>query len=314
MTANKLTLSYFGGEFRIDLEGDAEYIANERAEFNKSVLHLSNSVNKTSCENYQITHEDSSKLASETINQVNPAELKTSDIQNYESLAEFMENKGFTSVIDQTLGIAYYIDVIKGNKSFTATEIRELSASIRMSDITNMTYNINRGIKNGYIKELTDKEDGEKKFTFLKKGIQYIDEYKGGESKKPRKSTPRKKTQRSDSSLLKYSLDDLHLENYCALEDLGNASEKIHVLIYIYTKETGNEIFTHLDIEQILLEKFKIKIGSSTVRHCFGKMKPSYFNKTVNTEGQAQYRLMSDGIKEAERIILEHNPNFIPKP
>ncbi|MBE6070192.1 MAG: hypothetical protein E7211_21250 [Clostridium lundense] len=313
MTANKLTLSYFGGEFRIDLEGDAEYIANERAEFNKSVLSFSQSISQ---EHYKKSQETPQTTSEPKIEIPMTNGSNTESEQKYESLSEFIIKKNFITGVARILGIGYYIDIIDQNGYFTGTQIQDQLKKCRLPPSTNISRDISYNIKKGYITELDEDGEGEKRYKLLTLGIQYVETYKSEEPTKQKKSNPRKKTSKtpkSNTQLLHYSLDDLHLENYCTLDDLGNAAEKIHVLIYIYTKETGNEMFTHYDIEQILVEKFKQKISNSTIRHALSSMKSSYFDKRT-TDGQVQYRLMSDGIKEAERIILEHNPNFIPKP
>lgn len=143
-----------------------------------------------------------------------------------------------------------------------------------------------------------------KAFSILDDGIKWCESYKTAEpdaKKKPTRSKPLKAN--VESPLLSISLDELNLDNYCDVSKLSKFNEQMLVIMLIYTKEKQIEYFSFSDIVAVFKTKFKLPATDRKVRYAFdtgGTM----FDKKVEKK-VAYHKLMSSGIKEAERIVSQ---------
>ena len=158
-------------------------------------------------------------------------------------------------------------------------------------------------------REMKEKKDGLKAYCVLENGKRWCEEYmahttdtkkKGNKAKSP-KTTP-------ESALLAFSLDELNLEKYCDITPL-KFNEQMLVVMLMYTREKGIEYFSFNDIVSVFKTKFKIPTTDRKVRYAFDNG-GTMFDKKVEKK-IAYHKLMSSGIKEAERIIAEQNTNTV---
>lgn len=229
---------------------------------------------------------------------------------NYESLAGFLRDKKFTTGVEIVMGVAYYIEHINQVNPFTSRDIETALDDSRQNKPGNISQMIVQNIKKGYLRELKEKKDGLKAFCVLEKGKNWCENYVAHIAE-PKKKNAKPKSQRStpESELLAITLDELNLEKYCDVTQLTKFNEQMLVVMLMYSREKGVEYFSFNDIVSIFKSKFKIPATDRKVRYAFDNG-GTMFDKKVEKK-VAYHKLMSGGIKEAERIIAEQRADTI---
>lgn len=299
--SNKIHIKF--GPIEFEAEGDSDLIERERAQFfsvlPQAIMAVSPVVPASPTQADDDIYPQPAKLLEST--PVLPAESATS---NYESLAGFLREKKFGTGVEVVMGVAYYIEHIEHADAFTSRDIEAALDDARQTKPVNIPQMIAQNIKKGYLRELKEKKDGLKAYCVLEKGKNWCEEYVPHVSDAKKKTT-KAKSQRAtpESPLLSIPLDELNLEEYCDVTQLTKFNEQMLVVMLMYTREKGIEYFSFNDIVSVFKTKFKIPATDRKVRYAFDNG-GTMFDKKVEKK-IAYHKLMSSGIKEAERIIAE---------
>lgn len=306
--SNKIHIKF--GPIEFEAEGDSDLIERERAQFFSVLPQAIMAVSP-------VVPASPTLLESEDI-YPQPARLPESALVlstekatgNYESLAGFLREKKFGTGVEVVMGVAYYLEHIDGMETFTSKDIETALDEARQEKPGNIPQMIVQNIKKGYLREMKEKKDGLKAYCVLGKGKNWCENYiphVSDSKKKSTKAKPQRTT--SESALLAYSLDELNLENYCDVTQLTKFNEQMLVVMLMYTREKGVEYFSFSDIVAVFKTKFKIPATERKVRYAFDNG-GTMFDKKVEKR-VAYHKLMSGGIKEAERIIAEQKADSV---
>lgn len=301
--SNKLHIKI--GPIDFEIEGDGELIEREREQFFRLLPQAISAVSPVTPVSPQFSDSVKASIAAPVIIEDTEASIDNGHGSvNYESLAELIRSKHFSTDVETTMGAAYYLQFCRGSTAFTARDIEQAFDDERQNKPKNISQMIIQNIKKGYLREQKEKVNGRKSYCVLERGKNWFETY-AAETPEVKKKTVKSKANKptAESSLLSIPLDELHLEKYCDITQLTKFNEQMLVLMLMYTKEKGIEYFSFNDIVSVLKVKFKIPATDRKVRYAFdcGGTK---FDKKVEKK-VAYHKLMTSGIKEAERIVAE---------
>lgn len=286
------------GPIEFEAEGDSELIERERAQFfsllPQAIVAVSPVVSTPSLvdENSEIN-----AFPLETESTLLPE--KSSSV--YSSIASFLNDKKFSTDVELVMGVGYYIECIEKNGVFTSKDVENKLIEARKAKPGNISQMLTQNIKKGYLRECADKKDNLKAYSILDEGIKWCESYIAPTTDSNKKGTRAKHEGAPESPLLAFSLDELNLDNYCDVLKISKFNEQMLVVMYIYTKEKNIEYFSFKDIVAVFKIKFKLHATNRKVRYALdngGIM----FDKKVEKK-VVYHKLMSAGIKEAEKII-----------
>lgn len=300
--ANKIHIKL--GPIEFEAEGDSELIERERAQFftllPQAIMAVSPVVpSAPHILEVEDVHTQSTRLPEHT-----PVLDSPKRGPQYESLAEFMRDKKFSTGVEIVMGVAYYVECIEGMDSFTSKDIEAALDNARQNKPVNISQMLTQNIKKGHLRELKEKKDGLKAYCILEKGKNWCEEYTPHVSENKKKVTHAKTPKSSvESPLVSIPLDELNLDKYCDISQLTKFNEQMLVVMLMYTREKGIEYFSFNDIVSVFKTKFKIPATDRKVRYAFDSG-GTMFDKKVEKK-IAYHKLMAGGIREAERIIAE---------
>lgn len=300
--ANKIHIKL--GPIEFEAEGDSELIERERAQFftllPQAIMAVSPVVpSAPSVLEVEDIHPQSTGLLEHP-----PVLDAPRNTPQYESLAEFMRDKKFSTGVEIVMGVAYYVEHFEDMDSFTSKDIEAALDNARQTKPGNISQMLVQNIKKGYLRELKEKKDGLKAYCVLEKGKNWCEEYIPHVSENKKKTSRTKAAKPSaESQLVSIPLDELNLEKYCDISQLTKFNEQMLVVMLMYTREKGIEYFSFNDIVSIFKTKFKIPATDRKVRYAFDSG-GTMFDKKVEKK-IAYHKLMAGGIREAERIIAE---------
>ncbi|MHB8087408.1 MAG: hypothetical protein ACYDH2_04085 [Anaerolineaceae bacterium] len=294
------------GPIEFEVEGDNDLIEREREQFFKLLPQAITTVTPVVIDRAKF-----SEAAREIIDLNNPLDLpslpKQKTPQSYESIAQFIKQKGFSSIRELVLGISLYIDQIENKTPFTVKDIEEKYSEARITKPSNINDAINKNITKGYLLESPEKRDGLKTFRISQSGIEWVQNYQVSENsiiKTAKNAKPRVNKKNVETQLLNISLDELNLEKYCDISSLESIRDQVFVVTYIYSIEKKVDYFTYEDIVSILKNKFNVSITHRQVKYVFENVGTLFDKK--NEGRKVSYKIMASGIKEATRINSEN--------
>jgi hypothetical protein len=295
------------GSIEFEAEGDSEIIEREREQFFNLLPQVLVTLSPAITERIPMVEISPDVSNNYSDNSTVTTLLDSPPLIQYESIASFLNSKSFGNDVDLVMGVSYYLDCIEKNSSFTAKEVENKLSEARRGRPSNTSHCINLNIKKGFIGESSDKKDGKKAYRVLSEGIKWCESYIPSEmiqKKKTVKSNPS-----TESSLLSFPLDELNLDNYCEISSLEKLDEQILVMMLIYTKEKNIDYFSFEDIVSVLKTKFKVPVTSRKVQYFFEKSGTKFDRKTEKK--RAYHKLMSSGIKEAEKIVFQFKEGLL---
>ena len=301
--SNKLHIKM--GPIEFEIEGESDLIEREREQFFKLLPQAILAVSPVVPESQHIYEQQENGQDSLLLPEVepNPAE-SLPQTKKYETLAEFLRERKFVTDVQVAMGVAYYLQYNENLDSFTSKDIEKALDNERQNKPGNISQMLIQNIRKGYLRELKEKKAGRKAYCVLEKGKNWCENYVHSvpdNKKKPSKSRGQKPT--VESSLLSISVDELNIDNYCDITQLTKFNEQMLVVMLMYTKEKGVEYFSFNDIVSIFKTKFKIPATDRKVRYAFDSG-GTMFDKKVDKK-IVYHKLMSSGIREAERIVRE---------
>ena len=298
--ANKIRIKL--GPIEFEAEGDSELIEREREQFFSLLPQAIAAVSPVVPPSSQLleakpVEENFSELPINT-----PASTQLAHNGEYESLAGFLNDKKFSTGVEIVMGVAYYIEYINKAGAFTSKDVENALDESRKDKPGNTSQMLTQNIKKGYLRACKEKKDGLKSYCVLDRGKDWCESYVAP-VKDDKKKGSRTKQQKSpvESSLICISTDELNLDKYCDVSQIAKFNEQMLVVMLMYTREKGIEYFTFNDIVSIFKNKFRLPATDRKVRYAFDNG-GTMFDKKVEKK-IAYHKLMSGGIKEAERII-----------
>ncbi|WP_410769511.1 hypothetical protein [Fontibacillus sp. BL9] len=305
---NKLRIKL--GTIEFEVEGDSELIEREREQFFSLLPTAINAVSpvvSTGPQILEVVQDITEASGTPALTNIS----SNNNINSYDSIAAFLKIKSFSKEVERVLGVAYFLDQIEDISPFTVKDIEAKYTEARISKPKNISDAINKNITKGYLGESKEKKDGLKSFYVLTSGIEWCQDYTPSEATTPVKKSPKSRKVASESSLLNISLDELNLEKYCDVSSLEKFIDQLLVVMLIYSREKGIEYFSYDDIVAVFKNKFRLPATERQVQYSFDKGGTMFDKKTEKK--RAFHKLLSSGIKEAERIVGQHNiDNFTP--
>ncbi len=300
--SNKIHIKF--GPIEFEAEGDSDLIERERTQFFNVLPQAIMAVSPVVPATAPSLETEDVYLQSVGMPENVPALVDSNSMNKYESLAEFLRDKKFSTGVEAVMGVAYYLEYIEGVGVFTSRDVETALDDARQEKPGNISQMIVQNIKKGYLRELKEKKDGLKAYCVLEKGKNWCEEYIPHTVDNKKKST-RTKGQKvnADSALASIPLDELNLDKYCDVSQLTKFSDQMLVVMLMYTREKGIEYFSFNDIVSIFKNKFRIPATDRKVRYAFDNG-GTMFDKKVEKK-VAYHKLMSGGIREAERIIAQ---------
>lgn len=295
----KLKVRY--GEIEFEAEGTPDFIEAERTVFQDNLREAMALMAST--QNFV----KSKFIQAETVLPENThtlIETVANDTQKYSSLSQYLRSKNFSSDTDRVLGVACYLFHNENKENFSANCIKTALKDARQNIPTNINAYINQNINTGRIVE--DKEnkiDGKKAYYITDDGISYCDDYIAKETKTTKVVKKSKNKSTVLSPVCSINVDSLHADKYCDITKLENLNDQIRVLMLMLTNETEFEEFTIKEIEYILTTRFKIATTLRRVKYYFEKAGTEVHFSPSGNGKEYKYKLMNDGIKEAEKIV-----------
>ncbi len=103
-------------------------------------------------------------------------EGKTNIAPRRTALNEFLLQKKPTNDVEKTLVIAYYLEIYKDVKVFSAADIEQGYREAREPPPSNINDKINLNIKKGYLTEVPEKKDNKKAWSLTNSGLKSVEE------------------------------------------------------------------------------------------------------------------------------------------
>ena len=302
MSTNKIHIKM--GPIEFEAEGDSELIERERAQFFSLLPQAIVAVSPVVPQLVQTISAKDVRYEDSDVEVPFPNLLNADSHANYQSIAAFLNDKKFATDVELVMGVGYYIECIEKAGFFTSKDVENKLTEARKGKPGNISQMLTQNIKKGYLRECLAKKDNLKAYSILGDGINWCEGYTASETEVKKKTT-RSKPQKSvtESPLLSISLEELHLEKYCDVSKLSKFNEQMLVVMLIYIKEKQVEYFSFNDIVAVFKTKFKLPATDRKVRYAFDNG-GTMFDKKVEKK-VAYHKLMSSGIKEAERIVFQ---------
>ena len=298
--SNKLHIKM--GPIEFEIEGDSDLIERERTQFFNMLPQAISAVSPvvpvpTHVVDSEIDDQPTLLLGTEE-------ESSVPSVKKYESLAEFLREKKFSTGVETVMGVAYFLQYNLNFDALTSKDIEKALDDERQNKPVNISQMLIQNIKKGYLRELKEKKDGLKAYCVLERGKSWCERYAPAANDQRKKAAKSKTTKPAvESSLLSISVDELNMDKYCDIALLPKFNEQMLVMMLMYTREKGIEYFSFNDIASVMKAKFKIPATERKVRYAFDNG-GTMFDKKVEKK-VAYHRLMQGGIKEAERIVAE---------
>jgi hypothetical protein len=300
------------GPIEFEAEGDSDIIEREREKFFSLLPQAITAVSSVVAKPSQIIE------AASRIEDVEESNNSNSVLPNMKelpsnidiSIANFLNEKKFGMQVEEVMGVAYFIDIVEKNGPFTSKDIEDKLMDARHDKPSNISQYINMNIKKGFLRECSEKKGNLKTFSVLDKGIQWCESYIS-KQKNQTKKVNKSKHVVIDSKLLSIPINELNLDRYCDVANLEKFNEQMLVVMLMYTNEKDIDYFSYNDIVSVFKNKFKISTTRRKVRYAFDSGR-TMFDKIVD-KGIVCHKLMSSGIKEAERIVAAQKTAILQK-
>lgn len=158
---NKLKFKYGNGCFEFEVEGDDDFV-KEKTEWATSL------VSQTQNRLNEITEPSS-----------NPQEqiqyLEAPVNKEYSSPIQFLLDKNFSSDMDVTLGLAYYMEKYDGKNSWNISDLQDMYSLAKKKLPSNLSHNISGNISKGFF--INPNRDEKRTYCLTPEGEIYVETY-----------------------------------------------------------------------------------------------------------------------------------------
>lgn len=301
--SNRVKIKF--GQIEFEAEGDSELIERERQQFFNLLPHAIAAVSPVIADSedniiMQIPNDQASEIP--LLNS-----YKESKVQSYETLSALLKDKGFNTDLEKIMGVAYYLDQIKGISPFNVKDVEEALSEARQQKPGNINDCINRNITKSFLIAEKEKKDGQKAFRVSSDGIDWVQSYIPSE-KSIKKPSTRKKAPKSDilSPYDCITREELNIDKYPPIKRLTDFKEKMIMVMYIFTNENKGEYFTVLDIMSIMTNIFGERATKDQVSGVF-KREATWFNKVQDASNKKayKYKMLNGAIDFATNILTQ---------
>lgn len=313
---NKIRIKF--GQIEFEAEGDSDLIERERQQFFSllptaisAVTPIVADLSVSESANYEdanIIQEIKNTKESIFLNEVK-AQSKI-----YESLAELINEKKFVNNVDLLMGVAYYLDTIKGISPFNNDDIATELSLARQPKLSNIGSFMSSNVSKALIIEEPKKKGSKRTYKISAKGIGFVETYVSKPENKKKNSKNKVTKQNYESKYLNITREELNLDKYPNIKKLNKFKEKMIMIMYIFMKEEKGEYFNVKDILSIMPHIFG---ENATEKQVAGVLRREshWFNKVADTNAKKafKYKLLNGGIDYAENLVMtiEANHNTV---
>lgn len=289
------------GQIEITLEGDAEFISQEREIFFGQILpQVTDTIKRTQ----SIEHFEKATLS---VEEISPQNLNDKNSLTL-TIKEFLLEKGNCNQWETALFLMYYAEHFQSTESFSSDDITRLFKQARLTNPSNTSMIIFTCVNKGYLTEADNDNGSIKKYIITKTGLDYVENYKPKTKKITELSSKTKKSKsrtiiESKYKSLDITVDDLNISNYISINSLKNFLDKMILAMYIFTNEKKGDSFSTKDIMYILTDIFGENATKNQVEGVFKRNK-TWFKKFENVDTKlTERKLLNLGISHAKALI-----------
>lgn len=285
-------------QIEFSLEGDAEFVKQERAIFFDSILgKLINTISKFQLISKKDTNNE---ILSEHFN----SSSNNNEVENEEnipSLSEFLKYKRNLSYEDTVLFLGYYAEKFQKLEFFSRQDIATLFKDARLTEPQNISTCLINGVKKGYLKE---NGKGRKSYMLTLNGLNYLDNYQPKE--KPNNVKKSKSKKNLDSQYKNITKDDLNAGKYPDISSFSKFTDKLMLIMYIFTTEKKGLAFSTNDLIYIMTEIFGGKKPTEAqISGVFHRHKTWFSVNKNESNNIVERKLLQDGKNYCETLINE---------
>jgi hypothetical protein len=92
-----------------------------------------------------------------------------------QSPKEFLMAKAAKSVVEKTLALGYYYEIVTGQGAFNISDLETLFRAAKEKLPANMSDMANKNVKKGHIMEDADKKDDKRAWVLTRTGEEYVE-------------------------------------------------------------------------------------------------------------------------------------------
>lgn len=303
MSSNELEVRIKIGEIEFYAKGQTDDVEVQRQKFTTVVLPAAVDIIKTSQSSQSYIMEE----ATPTIESIQETKvIKVDDDFSNMSVNEFINSKGFKSLIDIAIGLVYYYERYKGCHDFSSDELKQYFRDVRITPPKNPSDVIKKLFGKSFIMNGDDK----KRYYLTQSGKQFVNDYTPKEAKiqKVASSKTRKKPARVESDYAHLSADDLNLKKYPEIKAFKTFKERMMLVLYIVKEEGFGDEFSSYDVQVIMTDILGHSATKGQVQGVFDR-NATWF-KTIqnpNDKRMVKHRLLNDAIEYAKGLIASTN-------
>lgn len=294
MENSKLKIKY--GSIEFEIESDPETIEKERKAFLETLPSIA----------YMAKNQ---KLDSECVSTIDTTEIKgiaMNDSNQYSSINQFMNEKGFNTDIDKCLAVIYYMNKIESIDSVSTISVKDRMKTAKLPIPKSISVAFNGLTTKGYIQPIPVEGESLTNYYIVDLGIEYIENY----IKKEKKNAVRKPKQGNNTIESKYSFltkEMMNLEQYPDYYKLSTTKDKIMLIMYIIHKINQGEYFSLNDLKYIISNIFNDRLTDDAIKGVFrNKSTAKYFDKRKieNNNKMYEYKMIQSGFTYIEDNII----------
>ncbi len=296
MGENKLKIKIGNVEFEAESE-NCEFISNEREKFFASLPNVmaafpSNYYNETN-------------VQEEVVKELPEKRYVEKDNIPFSNLSSFIQEKGFASDTDLTIGTIYYCNCKENLEYFSTNDIKDKIRSAKKKLPNNISQCFTNLVSKGFIQP-DNNVDGKKGnfYSITLEGIDFVEKYVKRE--KSKKVIKTKKNSNINLRYNDYTRDEFNVDNYPSIVSLNKNSDKAILVMYIAMKEKEIEYMEPRELQNLLLKIFNVNLTDATINGIFKNHKTLFYKRnSENNKGSKELKLVSEGIRYVEENILE---------
>ena len=302
MNNNELEVKLKIGEIEFYAKGQAGDVEIQRQNFTDIIL-------PAAVEAIKSARGDKAFIAPEQTPSLPPA--KESDVLEVQSdmsdrsVNEFINEKGFRSQMDVSMGLIYYFEMFKACSDFSSNELKQYFKDAKISPIpANPSDVVSKLTKKSYIMSSDDK----KRYCLTQNGIRFVEEYIPKETKTKNTTGKSKRTRiKAESTYSNITADDLHLEKYPKLSSFKSPKEQVILCMYIVDNEKQGEWFTVNDVVYIMMNVFGVQSNSKLVSNVFYRNRAMFQTEQDSNNKKADKKRLLSAAKELAQELIVNN-------
>jgi hypothetical protein len=285
------------GEIEFSLEGDADYIEKERSIFFGGIL--PQAVDAMANAHALSAPVEYTDVPIPTITDGKLTSASSAGL----SLNEFLNTKGFSSQINNAIGLMYYYENEKDRTDFSSEDLKQYFKDAKIIVPQNPSDVINKLIGKAFIMQ-TDQKG---RYKLTRTGIDFVEAFVTSVTKEKKASAkPRKPRTKIESVYANLSADDLNLKNYPEVKEQDSFKKQMMLTMYIVSSEVHGDAFSIADVQCVMTDILGLPASRGQVQGVFDR-NASWF-KDVSDETNAKsikHRLL-EGAKDFAKSLIDY--------